>query len=385
MPGKRHWRPHSCHRRLVILSATFACLCAPSALAYQEREDAEGAQVFSISYTGNFLSNVSGGQSRGSSYTHELDVGASFQIADKWTFAVTGAWTQGAALSDQHVGDFGGLQGTFNDANALWLYEAYAAYSGEKLAFAAGRLSAGDTFASLDIMGNFVNATFSSNAGAISTNAGGFTTGPTSTWGAYLAYATSETSTFTVGAYLSAQNNFSTDDHGLDFSFNPGDGVLIAAEYRQAFSEAAFGFGAYYDTADAEVLTETQATRDARADYGFYSYIEGPLTPTGPTAMIMLQLAPEKGLNLFPLFILGALSWNGIVPARPRDRMSLGIAYGKISNRLESLRDEVVFELNCTAVVNDIITVQPVAQYVSNPGGTEANALIFGVQLSVEF
>ena len=358
---------------------------APTATAYQESGDAEDAQLFSVSYTGNFLSNVSGGQSRGSSYTHELDVGASFQISGTWAFTVTGAWTQGAALSDQHVGDFGGLQGTFNDANALWLYEAYASYSSDKVAFAAGRLSTGDTFASIDGMGNFVNATFSSNAGAISTNAGGFTTGPTSTWGAYLAYATSETGTLTVGAYLSDQSNFSADDHGLDFSFNPGNGVLVAAEYRQALGEAAFGFGAYYDTANAEALTATLAANDVTDNYGFYSYVEGPISPSGPTAMLMLQVAPEKDLNLFPLFILGALSWDGLFADRPNDSMSLGIAYGKTSNRLAGLRDEVVFELNYTAAISGAVALQPVVQYVVNPGSTEANALVFGVQLGVEF
>lgn len=334
-----------------------------------------------VSYTGNTLANLSGGTEKGTSYTHELDIGTSFEFDQNWSFVLTGAWTQGKALSEKYIGDIGGLQGTYNDADALWLYEAYVNYSRDNLDVAFGRMSAGDTFASLDSMGNFINATFASNAGAISTNAGGFTTSPTSTWGVKAEWQTSDSVTWKLGAYTSDQDSFDSDDHGVDFSFNPSNGLLFAAEVQYAVDDkTSLGGGVYYDTAEVETFAGTMED----GNVGFYSYVETELSDK-LSSMLMVQIAPEASKNIFPVFVMGSLHWSGLIAGRDDDLLSLGVGHGFASDESGLSRNETIFEANYTASISGNAFIQPAIQYVVNPGGKVKNAFVVGAQFGFEF
>ena len=95
---------------------------------------------------------------------------------------------------------------------------------------------------------------------------------------------------------------------------------------------------------------------------------------------------PEN--NPTPLVLSGGWLSQGLLPGRPFDVLAFGISSSQLSQTLSSnLSNEHVLELNYTIPINSMLSVQPVLQWIVNPGGNPSRAAVIagGVQLSISF
>ncbi|MGH6957987.1 MAG: carbohydrate porin [Caulobacteraceae bacterium] len=352
-------------------------LAAPAAWA---RADDPGVSPI-FAYTGDWDGVAAGGRSQSGTYVHVVSGGFTGPAADGWSWTVQGAWTTGASLSARAIGDVAGVQGPFNAGNGLWLYEAKGTYQGEHLTFQAGRLSAGDALPGVSGMGQFVNSAFSSNGGAITINDPGRAATPASTWGAWGRYDAGAIS-LRAGALLSDPARMTLHKHGLDFTFRPGDGAIAFVEAVGPLADGLrLGAGAYDDTG----RFQTFDGRRTRGDDGFYAWIERPTPRTGPGlgGFVMAQFAPRPDRDLQPLFLIGGLTWQGLVRSRPNDAVSLGATAGRFSDRGPLRGWEDLIEANYRFDFNDHVAVRPDVQWVIHPSGRGGgpDALVVGAQI----
>jgi len=78
----------------------------------------------------------------------------------------------------------------------------------------------------------------------------------------------------------------------------------------------------------------------------------------------------------------GGLAWKGLFSARPNDMAGLGPAYARVSRDAGLPRSyELATELFYLWQINRWATVMPDLQYIVNPGGRYANALVASLRL----
>ena len=90
------------------------------------------------------------------------------------------------------------------------------------------------------------------------------------------------------------------------------------------------------------------------------------------------------------------LVYTGLIPARDEDQVCVGFVYAQLTNgarktlELEGSRGvgaEMVLEFTYKAILTPWLYVQPDAQFIINPGGTQDlnNAFVLGGRVSINF
>ena len=127
----------------------------------------------------------------------------------------------------------------------------------DRLSLKIGRLATEDDFLSSPIYGQYVSAAINSVPGSILESTPGFSTFPGVQWGAVAAYKPHEQVRTAFGVYGSDEDINKDKEHGIDFSFNPNNGVMAIGEvdylWKLGGEEAAslpgeVKVGGWYDT-----------------------------------------------------------------------------------------------------------------------------------------
>ena len=336
-----------------------------------------------LTYTADPFAVVGADKDDAATYTHQVVAGGSYALDPKWSLTVLGAWTAGASLSEQAVGDIAGVQGVFNNGDQLWLYQVQVTGTFKQGSITLGRQSAGDAFGALPVMGQFVNSAFSSNGGAISVNDPGRATSPASSWGATGSLTASSAVTLKGGAFLSDPSLFAGGFRGSRLAFKPGRGVLGFAEADiQLKSGWTLGVGGYADSADQPRFSGGTAD----GTHGVYASLDAALIPGAKTAdppklegFVLMQHAPADR-SPQPWFTAAGLVLTGPHPARPKDVLAFAVQSGRIARGAGGGR-ETTLELNYLATLNSQWGVRPTVQYVIGPSGQGGDAWVFGAQL----
>lgn len=94
---------------------------------------------------------------------------------------------------------------------------------------------------------------------------------------------------------------------------------------------------------------------------------------------------PQNNPN--PSFLAGGWLAQGLVPGRPLDVLAVGYGSTSFSQVLTpGLRPEGVLELNYTIPISSQLSIQPVLQWILQPGGSNRAAVVAaGMQLSLSF
>ena len=104
----------------------------------------------------------------------------------------------------------------------------------------------------------------------------------------------------------------------------------------------------------------------------------------------LFSFAPRYN-NDFSFYMHGGLSYEGLVPGRPRDQLITGVAVGNYGAAMEEdgvqPTQTVLMEAGYRIRFSGWGFVQPFAQYISRPDGFAdvANAAVLGVSLGVDF
>ena len=101
-----------------------------------------------------------------------------------------------------------------------------------------------------------------------------------------------------------------------------------------------------------------------------------------------VNTAVSGDTNLVPLFLAGGWLGQGLVPGRPLDVLALGCGRSSFNSQLNpGLTAEAVLELNYSFNLTANLSLQPVLQWVLNPGGSGQvdDILAAGLQLQLQF
>jgi porin len=183
----------------------------------------------------------------------------------------------------------------------------------------------------------------------------------------------------------------------------------LAGSYEGGFLYHTDSFADIYDDTllDLGSSLAPAMSRDRGANYAIYLNIEQEIWREPGSGIeglgVLVHAAwmpPDR--NFLEFSIEGGLHYRGLIPGRERDALGLGITYIRISDRVAAavraanLRDrtfhrgpdfESTIELVYRYQAAPWLWIQPHAQYVIQPGGTNevANALILGLRTNIAF
>jgi porin len=174
------------------------------------------------------------------------------------------------------------------------------------------------------------------------------------------------------------------------------DGLFYASEVGVVSAEDAvgdyykLGVGGWIHTTDFEDFEGRERSRNQ----GLYLIGEKQLFAEadgeqGLGAFLQFGFA-DGGRNEFNRYYGGGLTYQGIIPSRDADVLSLGYAsvhHGDafLESTDDALRWETAFELTYRAEITSWLTLQPDVQYIVNPGAAKgvSDAKVIGLRVEV--
>ena len=399
--------------------------------------DDSGVEL-SASYTNNIAGNPVGGMTQSFAYADNFSFGMQldFEKLIKWqglTLTVSALDRNGSNLSARNIGNQFTVQQVYGTETvvfyALVLEQRLLE---DKLGIKLGRFSTGDDFASSPLYWLYMNNGIDGNPQALPVNTA-FTSYPASVWGARLRVDPSP-EWFAMGGIYQATSLNLYRDHGLDWSMNNSDGVLMIGQVGwtpEFFKKPAaapkpsdgkslaegktvrpvspdagmqglpghYWFGAYYSPWQ---FAQFGSTETASNSYGFYWHAdqmvwqEEPGSDQGLTLWSAFVLSPQQNISKLPFQVNSGIVYKGLVPARDHDTTMLGFVYGNFSDDYAGTvaatgagtpSYEIALEAGYRIQVTKFAYIQPNVQWIINPGGTGniPNALVLGAQMNVTF
>lgn len=361
---------------------------------------------FGAGYAMTVLGNPAGGAHQGATYSGLFGAGLDFDFGHwfDWTDAVlrvSGSWAGGDSLSEEYIHNAIDVSNVFS-GRAVRLYELSLrdTFFDDALELRFGRLSVGARFGISPLSDAFVNLSFNENLAALSYNDPAFVTDPVSVWGMTASWEPKHSNwRARLGIFdASDPDQWNQDTSGIDFSFDPGAGVLLVGEVETRTPEglpllprpAHLALGFFVDTGKRPVLgTEDE---EKQGNYNLWLTMEQSVATFRDeaddlSAFLTFVGAPQASLNTFLFSTTGGLVWRGWHPARPQDAWALGVAYYQFSKDLPGQSYEMAIDFAYTWVVNSWLRVQPDIQGVIRPDGRSGvpNALVVGFAADVTF
>ena len=399
--------------------------------------DDSGVEL-SASYTNNIAGNPVGGMTQSFAYADNFSFGMQldFEKLIKWqglTLTVSALDRNGSNLSARNIGNQFTVQQVYGTETvvfyALVLEQRLLE---DKLGIKLGRFSTGDDFASSPLYWLYMNNGIDGNPQALPVNTA-FTSYPASVWGARLRVDPSP-EWFAMGGIYQATSLNLYRDHGLDWSINNSDGVLMIGQVGwtpEFFKKPAaapkpsdgkslaegktvrpvspdagmqglpghYWFGAYYSPWQ---FAQFGSTETASNSYGFYWHADQMVwqeeagSDQGLTLWSAFVLSPQQNISKLPFQVNSGIVYKGLVPARDHDTTMLGFVYGNFSDDYAGTvaatgagtpSYEIALEAGYRIQVTKFAYIQPNVQWIINPGGTGniPNALVLGAQMNVTF
>jgi porin len=196
--------------------------------------DKEKGVEFSSSYVVNLAGNPSGGLRQGFTYTDNIAFGAKLDLEKLvgWrgaVFTIAATDRNGNSLSQDYIGNQFTVQQVYGGQTIILTdLHLVQKFWDDKAQIKAGRFSAGDDFASSPLYWLYMNNGIDGNPQALPVNTA-FTSYPASVWGARLRVDPSP-EWFAMGGIYQATSLNLYRDHGLDWSINNSDGVLMIGQ-----------------------------------------------------------------------------------------------------------------------------------------------------------
>jgi porin len=388
-----------------------------------------------LGYAADFAGNVSGGDRRGSGYAGFAVAGVGVDL-DKlmslpgMALTMSGLWASGRDVSGEDIGNLFAVQQAFAPGD-VYLGQLALSQSllGDTLTIQAGRLFAGDVFATSPLWNYYVSGGINANLNSISSNIF-FPVTQATTWGARVFYQPTREWGFIVGGYNTDPTVAAPSKHGVDFSLDMSKGALTIAQVTYSHNQSrdltglpgSVSLGGYYARGRFPQLDDP--TRTDRGNYGLYLYFDqmlyrgdwleylGPehlradasyalrgrhpyiheaAAPKdrahGLTVWGAVYVAPRDAINPQMVQAAGGLLYHGMFPGRDHDVTAVGVISGIFSERLPQQGAETVIEVNHRFQLTRWFYVTPDFQYVIHPNGfgSVGNAAVFAGEVAIAF
>ncbi len=357
------------------------------------------------SWTGEFWSNLSGGNKTGSewdsliTFGFEQDISKLAKNDGMGSIGMTAFWYTQSADMMARIGSAGHAASNIFSGEMVRVFEIY--YKNEfqtkngTFGFRFGQLAADEDFMGMDYSDLFLNA----NLGAIPTNACMELYGSDGSW-AFSQYALA-----TLGATLYWNNdNFDAivgiynGDAGRDVSSNHGfdyDIKNVAVWYQLGYNYELLGLGGRLQFGGNYHSGEFENKYTGEAERGFYSFYlglqqdliadkEGNAILGG---FVRMAYTPEEEISGCDKYIDCGINWFGPLPSRDDD--VLGLAFSGMRLGEDNYHYDNLIELTYRAQITKAIAIQPTFQtYLNakdeNTGKTKV-AYVFGVRAEINF
>lgn len=381
------------------------------------------------SYTFSVVGNVAGGQSRGAAYEDIFFMSALVDLGklwglDGWTFAISSRQVDGNFIGDI-VGSTPIMAPTAEANREFRLSQLSLTWEGfdDTLQISVGRLILNNQFAHIPQAALFLNSAMSGYPGSLSTDIT-FTGINTARWGALLHYQPLECCYLLAGIFSADSSLGSNLNHGVDFSLQPGAGLvsvtelgLLTGRLPAAGSEkqasppgsgpetwfggnpGAYKIGCLISTAEFENFNTSQ---QSQGNWGVYA-----------TAAQMVYHEPgdatgQQGLTLFgtvtyfdpqvsqvPWFFSAGAFYQGLLPGRPSDQCGAAFSCALFSENLRQQSEaagepgqtnEMALEFTYSVAITPWAYLAPDLQVLINPGATGTpTAVTIGFQTGITF
>jgi porin len=375
---------------------------------------------FALSYVADTLGNVSGGIRRQLAYEGRLNGAIDLDLARiaGWqglSFHANVFQIHGRGLSRTDIDNLMPVSSIEGSATTR-LYEAWfeQRWASNKYSLRAGQLAADAEFFTTRYSDPFINASYGWPAILAVNLPSGAPSPPLSSVGARFKASPTEQITILSAVFNGDPAGPGPDDpqsrdrYGLNFRVN--DPPLFLQEFQYAWNQAkdakglpgTFKLGGWYHAglfndqrfaANGLSQAAPAASADAaqlRSDYGVYGVVEqmvkrfaGDDDARGIGTFLRLSTTPADR-NLVDFCADAGISIVGLDDKRPHDKIGLGLAYARVSNRARDLdrdyenlgalnrpiRDyEALLSVSYLAEIRTGWTVLPTLQYVIHPGG----------------
>ncbi len=371
--------------------------------------------------------NAAGGDRHLARYADQITADASFDLEKlfHWPqaiFKVTLTDRNGDNLSaDANLHTLNEVQEVYGRGNILRLTElSYEqALFGGTLDVKLGRLGVGGSFYNWSCQ--FMNLTFCGElpGNIVST----WYNWPVSQWGTRLRLRLNEDMRIEAGAYQINPSNLE-NSYGTSLTFSGGIGWMIPLEFdwSPAFGPAqrpgTYRFGGWYDTSrqpdvflaangGPQVLNPTVPPLLRNAESGFYLNAQQQLTGTSANSRNLSVFfnwveADHNTATISELLSVG-LFYTGPVSARPQDILGFAVGRTRVNPRVaEGQRllngtgvsppvpvqgAEYPIELFYNFNVRGWLSLSPLIQYISHPGGSSAysDVVVLGANIAITF
>ncbi len=360
-----------------------------------EIDESHGPLLLQATYTGEVMSNASGGIKRGTRYLDNLDIvaEADLEALAGWTGAsvhVYGLYNNGKSFSDL-AGDAQTASNIETGVQAFRLYEAWLQQEFTGGSLKVGLYDLNSEFDSLEASGLFIGSPHGIGTDFAQTGENGPSIFPQTSLAARLAIEPAEGWVIRAAVLDGVPGN---PDHPkrTAVKLGDGDGALLVAEIEAPLPKGRLLFGGWRYTARFDDHTGLSG----RGNDGFYVRGETSLfeeagdTGQGLAAFARLGIADGR-FNTFSRFASAGLNYTGPFEGRDEDQLGIAVAAAFTSDafkRVVPANDaEVAFELTYRAPITSWLALQPSAHYIVNPGvdPTVKSALAFGLRAEISF
>ena len=350
-------------------------------------------------YTGDFLTNLSGGLDDGSVYLQNLDV--TFELEspfgiDESTLFVYFLWNDDTTFSDRFPGD-AQVVSNIDTEEALRLYEFWYEYEWDNgLNARVGLYDLNSEFDAIETAGLFINSSHGIGPDYSQTGQAGPSIFPVTSLTARIQWQLSERSLLRY-ALLDAVPGDPDDPSATAVQFNSGEGVLHALEFNHTLpSGLRVGVGGFLYSADFETIAGTDGAGNPTRDDGnggVYGFVDGRLLGDEAAGreirgFLRYGVANDE-LNPFSSYLgFGAVA-TGFLSGRPDDQLGIAVATVRTGSDFRNVAGadtrETSIELTYSIQVNDWLRLQPDVQYILDPGADPSldNALVVGIRFEV--
>lgn len=368
------------------LRVTHCALCIMCVVMFQpvDAQKPDNSFTFGGSYTGDVVSNLSGGIKTGTTYLGMATINALFDTEkSQWwkggTAFIKLANTHGGEPSATLVGDFQGVS-NIEAGNLTWMYELWYRQSVGNFTFTAGLQDLNCNFAACDNGAIFTNSSF----GVHSSLADNIPTPifPLTALGFTAEWSFLDELNLKAAIFDGTPDDFENNPYNTNWQISKEQGFTAVTELDVdksllANRSACYKVGFYYHQHN-DTVNEEQRNR------GFYFVGDQQLTKN-IYMFSQIGISP-KSLNTNNLYYSVGLRFHGLISKRPDDYFGCAVAHAGIHDNPVGSETaiECVYQFN----VFDNLYIRPDMQYIINPAGTDTklpNALVAFVRVGVEF
>ena len=399
---------------------------------------------YQLNYLGDLLRNQSGGVRPGTVYSSRLElvVDADLEKAVGWSgaaFHANAYQINGSGPSRSYVGNLMAVSNV-EALPSTRLYEAWVEqkFADGKIALRAGQLGADTEFVVSTYASLLINGTFGWPAITGTDLPSGGPAYPLATPAVRLGFYPTDKVSLLVGLFngdpagSGNPNPQVANRHGLNFRVQDPAFVISEVQVKYGDDKSPTGlsgtaklgawthFGRFadqrYDAAGLSLASPAAGPALMRqGDYGVYGVVDQQVyrladDPAKGVGLFARVAGAPGDRNLVDFYADAGVLATGMIPGRPDDALSVGVAYARISRAAAGLDQDMIaytgsigpvrsyeglLEATYSAQIVPGWTLQPNVQFVFHPGGgapdpfnparSLRNAAIFGVRTTIKF